>query len=203
MASNAIIRRRRLLSDYLHIPSRSLQGVSHGFSTTRSESRDSSPTRDYPFKDFGSTKYVDGNVTRREESKKLSALENFRTGGFYTIAGHGTLGRMLPVRVNMMLQSSGFATMATAPKPELGGGDEDNDKVSKRKEASPEECDQAVEGLTSAKAKVKAKQVSESQKTANSILKKTKAMLLGIGPALKAVASMSRFDIRSCNLFIN
>ncbi|KAJ0871816.1 hypothetical protein HanRHA438_Chr11g0516731 [Helianthus annuus] len=86
--------------------------------------------------------------------------------------------------------------MATAPKPNLSSDEEDKEQVAKkRKEASPEECDQAVEGLTSAKAKVKAKLGSESQKPASSILKRTWAMLLGIGPALRAVASMSRFDI--------
>nr|CAN63817.1 hypothetical protein VITISV_010338 [Vitis vinifera] len=63
-----------------------------------------------------------------------------------------------------------------------------------RKEASPQECDQAVEGLSTAKAKAKAKQLLESQKGAKSPLQKTWAMLLGIGPALRAVASMSRED---------
>ncbi|KAI3493595.1 hypothetical protein L1887_40797 [Cichorium endivia] len=60
----------------------------------------------------------------------------------------------------------------------------------KRKQASPEECDQAVEGLSSAKAKAKAKHV----KYAKSIVHRTRAMLLGIRPALRAVASMSRED---------
>ncbi|KAK1426414.1 hypothetical protein QVD17_15085 [Tagetes erecta] len=102
---------------------------------------------------------------------------------------------MLVTRFNLVSQSSSFATVATAPKPNLGGDEEDKELVAKkRKEASPEECDQAVEGLTSAKAKAKAKQVTESQKPANSILKRTWAMLLGIGPALRAVASMSRED---------
>eukprot|EP00262_Sarcandra_glabra_P008301 TRINITY_DN2167_c0_g2_i1.p1 TRINITY_DN2167_c0_g2~~TRINITY_DN2167_c0_g2_i1.p1 ORF type:complete len:704 (+),score=180.15 TRINITY_DN2167_c0_g2_i1:209-2113(+) len=78
----------------------------------------------------------------------------------------------------------------------MGSGDEINEEQNTKqiKEASPEECDQAVEGLTTAKAKVKAKQVQESQKDAKSVVKRVWAMLLGIGPALRAVASMSRED---------
>ncbi|XP_024983218.1 LETM1 domain-containing protein LETM2, mitochondrial-like isoform X2 [Cynara cardunculus var. scolymus] len=101
---------------------------------------------------------------------------------------------MLSMRIQLVSQSSSFASIATAHQPNLGGEDEDNEKVSKRKEASPEECDQAVEGLSSAKAKVKAKQVSEPPKAARSIFQRIWAMLLGIGPALRAVASMSRED---------
>ncbi|KAF7144367.1 hypothetical protein RHSIM_Rhsim05G0163000 [Rhododendron simsii] len=64
--------------------------------------------------------------------------------------------------------------------------------VKQIKEASPEECDQAVEGLSSVKAKAKAKQLQEPQKGAKSIIERLWAMLLGIGPGLRAVASMSR-----------
>jgi hypothetical protein len=66
-------------------------------------------------------------------------------------------------------------------------------KSKRKKEASPEECDQAVEGLSTAKAKAKAKQVQESLKSSQSIVKKFWARILGIGPALRAVASMSRY----------
>nr|XP_043610022.1 mitochondrial proton/calcium exchanger protein-like [Erigeron canadensis] len=199
MASRALLRRRRLFTDYIHTPGRSIQSLSHGFSTACSDSRDSTPSLDNTFKDSGRTKSVDAShatIKRHEDVKTLSALGLFRMQKCYGITGHGTMGRMLPMRVNTISQSLNFATVATAPKPQLGGDEEDKEQVAKkRKEASPEECDQAVEGLTSAKAKAKAKQV-ESQKTGivKSILKKTWAMLLGIGPALKMVASMSRKD---------
>lgn len=62
----------------------------------------------------------------------------------------------------------------------------------KKVEPSAEECDQAVEGLTTAKAK--AKQLQESRKKTQSLLTKIWSSLLGIGPALRAVASMSRED---------
>jgi LETM1 and EF-hand domain-containing protein 1 len=69
---------------------------------------------------------------------------------------------------------------------------EDQMQNKKKKEASPEECDQAVEGLSTAKAKAKAKQVQESLKVDQSVIQKFWARILGVGPALRAVASMSR-----------
>ncbi|XP_051120080.1 uncharacterized protein LOC127243897 [Andrographis paniculata] len=88
-------------------------------------------------------------------------------------------------------------SLSTAPAghPKLGDGDDkDGELTSKKKEPSAEECDQAVEGLSSVKAKAQAKQLQDSQKGANLILKRVWAMILGIGPALRAVASMSRED---------
>ncbi|MFS7988732.1 hypothetical protein Hanom_Chr11g01038331 [Helianthus anomalus] len=191
MASRAILRRRRVLSDYFHISRRSVQGLSHGIAATYPDSCASSSSSSVP----NNTKYNNAYFTRDEDFKNLSALGLFRTQNFHTLTRHGTLGNTLPTRVNLVLPCSSFGTMATAPKPNLSRDEEDKEQVAKkRKEASPEECDQAVEGLTSAKAKVKAKLGSESQKPASSILKRTWAMLLGIGPALRAVASMSRED---------
>ncbi|KAM0000179.1 putative EF-hand domain, letm1 ribosome-binding domain-containing protein [Helianthus debilis subsp. tardiflorus] len=195
MASRAILRRRRFISDYLHVSGRSVQGLSHGVGTRYSDLRDSSSTPDNTIDKLGNTKYIDADLTRRDDFTNLSALGLFRTQKFHTIAGYGISGNTLLVRVKLLSQSSSFSTVASAPKPATGNDEEDKEPT-KRKEASPEECDQAVEGLTTAKAKIKAKakQVTESQKPANSILKKTWAMLLGIGPALRAVASMSRED---------
>ncbi|KAM0065066.1 putative EF-hand domain, letm1 ribosome-binding domain-containing protein [Helianthus debilis subsp. tardiflorus] len=191
MASRAILRRRRVLSDYFRISGRSVQGLSHGIAATYSDSCASSSSSLVP----NNTKYNNAYFTRDGDFKNLSALGLFRTQNFHTLTRHGTLGNTLPTGVKLVLQCSNFGTMATAPKPNLSSDEEDKEQVAKkRKEASPEECDQAVEGLTSAKAKVKAKLGSESQKPASSILKRTWAMLLGIGPALRAVASMSRED---------
>ncbi|XP_057249621.1 uncharacterized protein LOC104889044 isoform X3 [Beta vulgaris subsp. vulgaris] len=85
------------------------------------------------------------------------------------------------------------ASTATAGQPDYD--DEENEELAakKKKEASPEECDQAVVGLSAAKAKVKAK-LQDSQKGAKSVLGRVWATLLGIGPALRAIASMSRED---------
>ncbi|KZV37352.1 leucine zipper-ef-hand containing transmembrane protein [Dorcoceras hygrometricum] len=86
------------------------------------------------------------------------------------------------------------SAVADQSEPDSGGNINEGPAVKQKKEPSPEECDQAVEGLSSVKAKAKAKQLQESKKGDNSILEKMWAMLLGIGPALRAVASMSRAD---------
>ncbi|KAE8767094.1 LETM1 and EF-hand domain-containing protein 1, mitochondrial-like [Hordeum vulgare] len=86
------------------------------------------------------------------------------------------------------------AASETAGQPNSGivnGKSEDQNQP--EKEVSPEECDQAVEGLSTAKAKAKA-MVQEVQKTDQSIIQKFWARLLGIGPALRVIASMSRAD---------
>ncbi|KAF7002390.1 hypothetical protein CFC21_017888 [Triticum aestivum] len=86
------------------------------------------------------------------------------------------------------------AASETAGQPKSGiknGKSEDQNQP--EKEASPEECDQAVEGLSTAKAKAKA-MVQEVQKTDQSIIQKFWATLLGIGPALRVIASMGRAD---------
>ncbi|XP_022733535.1 LETM1 domain-containing protein LETM2, mitochondrial-like isoform X3 [Durio zibethinus] len=95
-----------------------------------------------------------------------------------------------------MSYSVRYSSTATAKQPESSSDDEENEELvaTKRKEASAEECDQAVEGLSTAKAKVKAKRLQDSQKVVKSILQRIWVTILGIGPALKAVASMSRED---------
>lgn len=101
----------------------------------------------------------------------------------------------LPLGVRWLSQSMRTASTATASQPETGCQGEDKGQSTKQtKEPSPEECDQAVEGLSSAKAKAKAKKLQESQKASQSVVQKIWARLLGIGPALRAVASMSRAD---------
>uniref|UniRef100_A0A0D6R0M2 Mitochondrial proton/calcium exchanger protein n=1 Tax=Araucaria cunninghamii TaxID=56994 RepID=A0A0D6R0M2_ARACU len=97
--------------------------------------------------------------------------------------------------IRWISQLRNTSSTATASQP-TANNNEDNDKPQKskssKKEASPEDCDQAVEGLSTAKAK--AKQAQESQRKAQSILTKFWSLLLGIGPALRAIASMSRED---------
>ncbi|XP_076908153.1 uncharacterized protein LOC143564900 [Bidens hawaiensis] len=196
MASRTILRRRRFISDYLHVSSRSIQGLNHGIATGTYSSSTPSNTNN-AFNEPVNTKHIDAYFTRREDNTNLSAFGWFKMQKFHAITGNGSLGNMLHTRSNFGSRSSSFSSMASAPKPATGNDEEDKEQsAKKRKEASPEECDQAVEGLTSAKAKIKAKakQVTDSQKPANSILKRTWAALLGIGPALRAVASMSRED---------
>ena len=136
------------------------------------------------------------NLTKRN----LAGLAN----GFLRCPAHGIslsycgIGKndfRLPLGARSMLQSFHTSSTATAGQPKLDIDDEHSDdqkQNTKKKEASPEECDQAVEGLSTAKAKAKAKQVPESLKASQSVIQKFWARLLGIGPALRAIASMSR-----------
>ena len=97
----------------------------------------------------------------------------------------------------MSISIRNASTASAAKQQQVGSDDEENEesvvckKIRKEASPSPEECDQAVEGLTSAKAKAKAKKLQE-QKVANSILQTVWTTFLGIGPALKAVASMTK-----------
>lgn len=111
------------------------------------------------------------------------------------VTGRSELG--FPMWSGCMLQSIHNASTATADQPEFSNDDEENEKIiaKLRKEASPEECDQAVEGLSTAKAKAKAKRLQDSKsEAAKSFLQRLWLTFLGIGPALRAVASMRRED---------
>ena len=103
-------------------------------------------------------------------------------------------GEVNPLGLRWTIEYVRHLSTAPAGKPELDGVDNIKESVKPKKEPSPEECDQAVEGLSSvkAKAKAKAKQLKDSSKGVKFILKKMRAILLGIGPALRAIASMSR-----------
>lgn len=132
----------------------------------------------------------------RKDILSFPAAEYFRSNLIKPqIFGHG-IGRGTSACMDFrhVLQLSHYSTTATAGQPEFGG---DNDRSEKQaanriKEPSPEDCDQAVEGLSTVKAQ--AKQMQESQKNAESLLKSIWAKLLGIGPALRVLASMSRED---------
>lgn len=111
--------------------------------------------------------------------------------------GYGSRAQnfVFPLGVRCFLQSV-RTTSNTTGQPQvniMGKQSEDDKEKQQKKEASPEECDQAVEGLRTAKAKAKAK-LEEVQKTDQSIIQKFWAKLLGIGPALRLIASMSRAD---------
>ncbi|CAM6100588.1 unnamed protein product [Calypogeia fissa] len=85
------------------------------------------------------------------------------------------------------------AASKASPKPYQEDEDEAQ-KTKKQLDASADDCDQAVVGLSSASAKAKQKQKEELAKKNAGILKKVWTKLLGIGPALRAVAAMSRED---------
>ncbi|RHN47140.1 putative EF-hand domain pair, letm1 ribosome-binding domain-containing protein [Medicago truncatula] len=101
-------------------------------------------------------------------------------------------------RLGWTFQSVRNISTASANQSSLGSnsGGNGNEKsdTKQKKEASPEECDEAVEDLSTIKAKAKAKQLQEPHKSTESIVKKFWAMILGIGPAFRAILLMSRND---------
>ncbi|XWS35378.1 hypothetical protein CRYUN_Cryun21dG0121200 [Craigia yunnanensis] len=200
MASRAILRRKRFISDYLNASSHSVQTFQClGHPTQKLESRSYRSNVDHPSEDSNHVKKLDLDSVAKQELLGFSGLGffSYRCQGI-SVLGPGSARFQFnsPMSVKLMSYSVRHASTATAKQPEPGSDDEGNEELvaKKRKEASAEECDQAVEGLSTAKAKVKAKQLQDSQKVAKSILQRVWATILGIGPALRAVASMSRED---------
>lgn len=101
----------------------------------------------------------------------------------------------VPFGARWLSQYARLSSTATAKQIDISSDKEDHKDQNQKqnKEASPEECDQAVEDLSTAKAKAKAKQLQEPH-ISGQFIRRIWAMLLGIGPALRAVASMSRKD---------
>uniref|UniRef100_J3KUI1 Mitochondrial proton/calcium exchanger protein n=1 Tax=Oryza brachyantha TaxID=4533 RepID=J3KUI1_ORYBR len=193
MASRAIIRRRKYLWDHINKPT-PFSTFQYGRSGSEDEPR---IAQRYPEQSSGDFKWEKGQYGMNLIKRDLLGLGN----GILRqpLSGYEIRKKEIgfPAGARYLLQSVRTASTATAGQPKLDIEDEQSEeqKQSKRKkEASPEECDQAVEGLSSAKAKAKAKQVQESLKAGQSIVQKFWARLLGIGPALRAVASMSRAD---------
>lgn len=127
----------------------------------------------------------DGNVGRRLDLGLMSLVPGDSVKSVIARCDRYVIG----VKVSEGSQFVRYASFAAAKEVK----DKEQAAPKQVKEASPEECDQAVEGLSSVKAKAKAKQIDESSVIDKSLLRRLWARLLGIGPALRAVASMSRF----------
>lgn len=196
MASRAIVRRKSIISDYLNVYARSIQSfqsIGNSSQTVHSHAYHSGVNRP-PVETKRVTEHK--SFTRRDGLLLLSRNGYFNRSfhGFHSSGiGYGTseVGPSLGMRyVSLSIRN---ATTVAAKQPEEE--DKKVDELAKnRKEASPEECDQAVESLSSVKAKAKAKRLQESKKVARSIVQRAWAIVLKIGPALRAVASMSRFS---------
>ncbi|XVE80831.1 hypothetical protein DITRI_Ditri15bG0011900 [Diplodiscus trichospermus] len=197
MASRVILRRNRFVFDYLNASSLSVQALQcFSHPTQKPESGSYISNVEHPFENFNHVKKLDDSVAKKD-LLGLWGLGYFshRSQGISVLgAGSSRFQFNSPLSIRLMSYSVRHASTATAKQPEPGSDDEENEELiaKKRKEASAEECDQAVEGLSTAKAKVKSKQLQDSQKVAKSILQRVWATILGIGPALRAVASMSR-----------
>ncbi|XP_022733534.1 mitochondrial proton/calcium exchanger protein-like isoform X2 [Durio zibethinus] len=197
MASRVILRRKRFISDYLNGSSHSVQIFQClGYSTQKLESRSYRSNVAHPSEDFNHVKKLDVNSLSKKDLRGFSGLGYFSYRCQFLGLGSAKFQFNSPLSVRLMSYSVRYSSTATAKQPESSSDDEENEELvaTKRKEASAEECDQAVEGLSTAKAKVKAKRLQDSQKVVKSILQRIWVTILGIGPALKAVASMSRED---------
>ncbi|KAL6976510.1 hypothetical protein U1Q18_025300 [Sarracenia purpurea var. burkii] len=198
MASRAIIRRRKFVSNCLNVSVRSIQSLGHGQSSQYVDSHGLSSGANHPSGDTDLMSDGDMVLDVNKDFLNFSALGLFRRKCYEDTVSSYVNGRsqfISPMGMRFMPHSIRYASTATAGQPDVGGDDENEELVAKRrKEASPEECDQAVEGLSNVKAKAKAKRLQESEKVAKSGLQRAWAMLLGIGPAWRAIASMSRGD---------
>ncbi|GMH07610.1 hypothetical protein Nepgr_009450 [Nepenthes gracilis] len=200
MASRTLFQRKKWLLNYLSQPSCLIHRFSsfeHRLWSHSPESWGSNWVMGLPSANVDLRKEREQFLVSEDKLQKYPAIGIFRqnigmSSGYRSTNGslHFHLGcswHFKPIR---------YASSVAAGQPELPSDNDRNEqKVSSQgKEASPEECDQAVEGLSTVKAKARAKQLQESQKSDKPILQRVWAMLLGIGPALKAVASMSRED---------
>ncbi|OMO52626.1 putative leucine zipper-ef-hand containing transmembrane protein [Corchorus olitorius] len=198
MASRAILRRKRFISDYLNTSSWSVQALQYlGPPSQKSDSRGYRSNADHPSEDFNHVKNLNVHSVAKQDLLGFPGLKSFsyRCQGISVLGlGSARFQFSSPLSVSLMSYSVRNASTATAKQPEPGSDDEGDEELvaKRRKEASAEECDQAVEGLTTAKAKAKAKRLQDSKKVAKSVLRRVWATILGIGPALRAVASMSR-----------
>lgn len=197
MAFGAILRRRRFIDPYFNASISSIISSQwHGFAIEKLSPHLSQTSLNAPTY-FKHIKGNDGISLYKEESFKLSGLGQYRQRYYKIMSSDPGYGRLVfnsLMSLRWLSQSPRSLSTAAAKQPEPRSDDEESGEMiaKKRKEASPEECDQAVEGLSTAKAKAKAKRLQEPQKVAQTILKRMWAVILGIGPALRAVASMSR-----------
>ncbi|XP_048597251.1 mitochondrial proton/calcium exchanger protein-like [Brassica napus] len=186
MASRAIIRRKSQVYDYLSVYARSAQSFQ------------SQTVNSHPYHSLTNHPPVEPNRVTKDKSFTggygLLLRSRFHGSSHLSSFGFGSLETVPSLGMRYMSVSiRNAATTAAAKKPEEEDK-KDGGVAMNRKEASPEECDQAVESLSSVKAKAKAKRLQESKKVARSIVQRTWAFVLAIGPALRAVASMSRAD---------
>lgn len=206
MASRAIIRRRGVVSNYLNTSPRSIQSLQsllrgHGPRGLDSERHSSnSEIQSAEMENYsisrGSSADEAANLAAKDKLVSFPGCGHFRGrwGSSFSYTGVGQNFNFYSPGKRWMLHPIRTASTAAAKQQELGSDDEDNEEMiaKKRKEASPEDCDQAVAGLSSARAKAKAKQLQNSQRLVSAVLYRIWTTLLGIGPALRAVASMSR-----------
>ncbi|XP_071706066.1 uncharacterized protein [Rutidosis leptorrhynchoides] len=170
MASGLILRRKRFAFTSLKQPAYLLHSELSGSGT---------------FVRNGNSCFVTRNESRLFSVREYTANNAFRIPSC-TFRNVRTLS-VRPLGLDLGAKSVRHLSTAT----------DRNDQQSQKKqvkEASPEDCDVAVEDLSVVKAKAKSKQLQQSEKDVKSIVNKVRGALLWIVQVLKAIASMRRKD---------
>ncbi|XP_027350002.1 mitochondrial proton/calcium exchanger protein-like isoform X2 [Abrus precatorius] len=204
MASRVILRKRRSL--FSSPPNGQYTRFIFGFSSVGRgqplESNEFEGLIQFPFCSSATTGH------RREENlfnvnkddMAACAATRFISNSLFRVSSFGFRTDKIELvslsRLGWISQCTRYISTAATDQSGLGSSNRGSEQSATKqtKEASPEECDEAVEDLSTVKAKAKAKQLQEPQKSADSILKRLWARILGIGPAFRTIMSMSRDD---------
>ncbi|XP_074588042.1 uncharacterized protein LOC141843922 [Curcuma longa] len=201
MVSLAITSRKKCFSNHLSVPVRSCYSLSsfgHGEHVCDADTKVATNVAERsPNEDEITWRKLPEILNSKEEfmcihDQRLFQLPYDR----FSRPRFGNVRRefVLPFAARGLAQSIHTASTAKVRPPETNDEAYEDQGQKRLKDTSPEECDQAVEGLSSAKAKAKAKHIQDSHKASQSLIQQFWAKVLGIGPALRAVASMSRVD---------
>ncbi|BAT83495.1 uncharacterized protein HKW66_Vig0111200 [Vigna angularis] len=204
MASRVILKKRRSL--FLNPLCSQTSRVIFGFSSVGHaqplESSESEGFSRFPFCSSATTEDVHENklFTVNKYDLAACAASRFVSHNSFGVSSFGFRSGKAELvyisRLGWISQCTRHISTAAADQSGLGSSKRGNEQPApkQKKEASPEDCDEAVEGLSTIKAKAKAKQFQETQKSADSIIKKSWTKILGIGPAFRTIMSMSRDD---------
>lgn len=195
MASRVISRKRRsIFSNPLNCqPTRFVLGFSSDGHGQPFESNKVDGLSQFPFDSSSTTGHRRGTnaFTVNKDGLASSAASRFLLHSSFGVSNFGFRNEKAEL---VSLSRLGWISQCTRYISTAAERANEQSATKPKKEASPEECDEAVEGLSTVKAKAKAKQLQESQKSSESIIKRLWAKILGIGPAFRAVLSMSRDD---------
>ncbi|KAJ7563576.1 hypothetical protein O6H91_03G115700 [Diphasiastrum complanatum] len=140
---------------------------------------------------YVSRSYNGPQVWSRREFQVAQGLKRIRESNLVSSLGPQWLSKFSTLSKTERLPKQPSAT-AIFPPPQQKRAEGEHANLSKHA-TSPEDCDQAVEVLSSAKAEAKLSQEAQKMVT-EPLIRRSWNILLGIGPALRAVASMSRQD---------
>ncbi|KAG4992588.1 hypothetical protein JHK87_026045 [Glycine soja] len=204
MASRVILQKRRSLffNPLCSLPTRIIFGFSSVGHAQPLESSELEGVSQFPFCPSATTENVQEKkiFTVNKDDLAAYAASRFISHSSFRVSSFGFISDKIELvylsRLGWLSRCSRNISTASADQSGLTSsykGSEQSATIQK-KEASPEECDEAVEGLSNIKAKAKAKQMQEPKKSADSILRKLWTRILRIGPAFRTIMSMSRDD---------